>query len=140
MPLRVHIITPEKALPVDEAEHVTLPGSEGELGIRAGHAPLTTLLAQGRVDIKHSTKADTSYAVNGGVAQVLKDEVRILTPGLMEVGQIHGADLLNRLHELEATDYEDPIERAKARTEAHWIASQLKLAGKTVPSMPKLGL
>lgn len=140
MPLRVHIITPERALPVDEAEHVTLPGSEGELGIRTGHAPLTTLLTQGRVFIKHSTQADTHYAINGGVAQVLKDEVRILTPGLMEVGQIREADLLKRLHELEGADYDDPMEQAKARTEAHWIASQLKLAGKTIPGMPKLGL
>lgn len=140
MTLRVHIITPEKALPVDEAEHVTLPGSEGQLGIRTGHAPLTTLLTQGRVDIKHSTQADTHYAINGGVAQVFKDEVRILTPGLMEVGQVREADLLKRLHDLEGTDYDDPVEQAKARTEAHWIASQLKLAGKTIPGMPKLGL
>lgn len=140
MPLRVYIITPEKALPVDEAEHVTLPGSEGELGIRSGHAPITTLLVQGRVDIKHGTKADTHYAINGGVAQVLKDEVRILTPGLMEVEGIREADLVKRIQDLDSKDYDDPVELSKAKAEAHWLSSQLKLAGKTVPHSAKLGL
>jgi F0F1-type ATP synthase epsilon subunit len=84
--------------------------------------------------------ADTHYAINGGVAQVLKDEVRILTPGLMEAGLVREADLVKRLQDLDARDYDDPVELAKAKAEAHWISTQLKIAGKQVPHTTKLGL
>lgn len=140
MSLTVHIITPEKALPVDQAEHVTLPGIDGELGIRTGHAPLTTLLKPGRVDIKHGTQADTHYAINGGVAQVFKNEVRILTPGLVDPTKVREADLLKRIQDLDGKDYEDPVELAKAKAEAHWATTQLRMAGKQVPSSQKLGI
>jgi F-type H+-transporting ATPase subunit epsilon len=139
MSLTVHIITPEKALPVDVAEHVTLPGSEGELGIRTGHAPITALLKVGKVDIKHATKPASHYVINGGVAQVLKDEVRILTPGLVEVEAVSEAQLLKRLNELEAKTYEDALELSKAKAEAHWLITQLRMAGKDVPTLTKLG-
>jgi len=70
---------------------------------------------------------------------VLKDEVRILTPGPTEAGEVRESDLIKRLHDLENADYDDPMERAKARTEAHRISSQFKVAGKQVPHLEKLG-
>lgn len=140
MTLKVYIITPEKSLPVIDALHVTLPGTEGELGIRTGHAPLTTLLKQGRVDIMNGSKIDARYAINGGVAQVLKDEVRILTPGIIEAEHVREADLVKRIQDLDSKNYDDPVELTKAKAEAQWASAQLHLAGKQVPHSEKLGI
>ncbi len=140
MTLNVHIITPEKALPVLQADHVTVPGSEGEAGIRTGHAPYVTLLKNGRVFIKSQHRPDTVYAVRGGVAQVFKDDVRILTEAVADPGQVTEADLLKRLQKILDTTYEDPIEQIKAKAEAGWIVTQLTVAGKDVPDVSKLGL
>jgi F-type H+-transporting ATPase subunit epsilon len=140
MTLNVHIITPEKALPVLQADHVTVPGSEGEAGIRTGHAPYVTLLKNGRVFIKSQHRPDTVYAVRGGVAQVFKDEVRILTEAVSDPGLVTEADLLKRLQKILDTTYEDPLEQVKAKAEAGWIVTQLTVAGKDVPDVSKLGL
>jgi ATP synthase F1 epsilon subunit len=137
MTLTVHIITPEKALPVMEADHVTVPVSEGEAGIRTGHAPYVAQLKNGKVFIKSATRADAIFAVRGGVVQVYKDQVKILTEGVMDPNQVSEADLLKRLQDLLAATYDDPIEAVKAKAEAQWIATELKVAGKTVPDLGK---
>ena len=49
MPLTVTILTPDKAMPPQQADHVTIPGAEGEAGIRVGHAPYVSLLKNGKV-------------------------------------------------------------------------------------------
>ena len=138
MTLNVHIITPEKALPVLQADHVTVPGSEGEAGIRTGHAPYVTLLKNGRVFIKSQHRPDTIYAVRGGVAQVFKDDVRILTEAIADPGQVTEADLLKRLQKILDTTYEDPMAQLKAKADADWIVTQLTVAGKDVPDVSKL--
>jgi F-type H+-transporting ATPase subunit epsilon len=138
MPLTVHIITPEKALPVLQASHVTIPGTEGEAGIRIGHAPYVTLLRNGRVFIRSAHLPDSVYAVRGGVAQVYHDEVRILTEAIADPGMITESDLLARLRKILDSTYDDPIEQIGARAEAGWIVTQLTVAGKDVPDVSKL--
>jgi F-type H+-transporting ATPase subunit epsilon len=140
MTLTVHIITPEKALPVLEASHVTIPGTEGEAGIRTGHAPYVTLLRNGRVFIRSKHLPDSVYAVRGGVAQVYRDEVRILTEAIADPGMITESDLVARLRKILDTTFDDPIEQIGAKAEAGWIVTQLTVAGKDVPDVSKLGL
>lgn len=138
MPLTVQIITPEKALPAQDADHVTVPASEGEAGIRIGHAPYVALLKNGKVFVKSASQPDAIYAVRGGVVQVFKDQVKILTEGVADPNQVSEKDLLTRLEKLLATSYDDPIEQLKAKAEAQWIATQLTTAGKPVPDLSRL--
>jgi F-type H+-transporting ATPase subunit epsilon len=139
MTLTVHIITPEKALPPRQADHVTVPASEGDAGIRTGHAPYVAQLRNGRLFVKSATNPDESWAVRGGVVQVYKDEVKILTEGATPAAEVSEKDLLVRLEKLLAATYEDPIEKVKAKAEAQWIVSQLTVAGKTTPDIAKMG-
>ena len=50
MPLRLAIVTPVRSVVDTEADSVVAPGSEGELGILPGHAPLLVALKPGRRD------------------------------------------------------------------------------------------
>lgn len=75
--LTVSIITPERSLPAMEAEHVTLPAFDGEVGIRTGHAPFICQLGTGLLHVKKAG-SDTRYQLSAGVAQVEKNEIHIL--------------------------------------------------------------
>ena len=45
--LKLEIVTPEAKIYSEDVEMVTLPGSEGELGIYPNHVPLMTQGASG---------------------------------------------------------------------------------------------
>ena len=48
----VEIITPEKSILRSEAEEVTIPSYEGQMGILKDHIPLITFLRPGYINIK----------------------------------------------------------------------------------------
>ncbi len=137
MPLTVKILTPDKAMTPMDADHVTIPGLEGEAGIRVGHAPYVSALKNGTVFIKSVDQANVILAVRGGVAQVYENTVTILTESVMDPNQISESDLLKRLEGLLVTTFDDPIDEIKAKAEAQWIATELKVAGKQVPDLGK---
>ena len=77
MPLKLEIVTPERMAYRDEVDAVTLPGSEGELGVLPHHAPLITTLGAGELRVR---KGDTVelFAVIGGFLQVRPDRVIVM--------------------------------------------------------------
>jgi F-type H+-transporting ATPase subunit epsilon len=140
MTLTVSVITPERSLPAYQADHVTLPAFDGEVGIRTGHAPFVCLLGTGLMRVKNQTQADLVLALKGGVAQVVDNGVKVLAESVAEVERISENDLVTRLQKLNAATYDDPIELTRAKAEAQWYIAQLKMAGKAIPDVGKLGL
>ena len=63
------LVSPEKLLFSGQVEQVDLPGSEGDLGVLAGHAPIVTTLRPGILTIFEEGK-QTPVVVNGGFAEV----------------------------------------------------------------------
>ncbi len=78
---KLEILTPNGEIYSGEAVSVVLPGKEGEFGVLAGHASLTTLLEAGVVDIEKEDKSVESIVVNWGVVQVDEEKVVILVEG-----------------------------------------------------------
>jgi F-type H+-transporting ATPase subunit epsilon len=78
---KLEILTPNGEIFNDEAVSVVLPGKEGEFGVLAGHASLTTLLEAGVVDVEKEDKSVESIVIDWGVAQVSEDKVVILVEG-----------------------------------------------------------
>ena len=54
------LVSPEKLLFSGEVEQVDVPGSEGEFGVLAGHAPLVTTLRPGILSRPRSAKEPRS--------------------------------------------------------------------------------
>ncbi|HSE39300.1 MAG TPA: F0F1 ATP synthase subunit epsilon [Acidobacteriota bacterium] len=75
--IRLEIVTPERLLLSDEVDEVTIPGSEGYLGILPGHLPLLTMLGTGVLAYRKGTQK-WSFAASGGFAEVLPDRVIIM--------------------------------------------------------------
>ncbi|MEZ4388997.1 MAG: ATP synthase F1 subunit epsilon [Candidatus Krumholzibacteriia bacterium] len=105
--LKVNIVTPEKVAWEAEAVSVTLPGSEGYLGVWAHHAPLVTGLQPGVITIKLNDAGDTKImACSGGFVEISHNTVNIMTDTCEEAGQI------------DANRAKAALERAKKRLAA----------------------
>jgi len=83
--LKLEILTPNGEIYNDEALSVTLPGEEGEFGILAHHASLTTLLEAGVIDIEKEDKSVESILINWGVVQVDEEKAIVLVEGAVAI-------------------------------------------------------
>ncbi|BEV09740.1 ATP synthase F1 subunit epsilon [Asticcacaulis sp. DW145] len=75
--LHVSLVTPEKELFAGDVDQVIAPGSEGEFGVLAGHAPLMTTLTEGTVTILNGDQK-RMFQVIGGFADVNAEGITIL--------------------------------------------------------------
>ncbi len=99
MTVTCEIVTAERTVFSGDVDYVSLPASEGVVGIGGNHSPLLTVLQFGEVYVRKD--GDTAYfAVGGGFAEVMPGKVIVL------------ADSAERADEID-------LERAnKARAEA----------------------
>ena len=83
--MRVTVISPEAAMFDGEAESVTAPAFDGQVGILPRHAPFMTLLGEGSLKVRQggSTK---SFQVKGGFLQVVADRVRVVAERVVAEG------------------------------------------------------
>jgi len=77
MSILVDIVTPERQLLSTQADMVTLPGIDGQLGILGGHVPLLTTLDIGEI-VLHKGSETVFIAVGGGVVEVRPDKVTVM--------------------------------------------------------------
>jgi len=90
MPIRLEIVTPERAVLTDDVDMVIAPASEGYVGILPHHAPLLTTLGPGELRIKKGG-TETSLAVFGGFMDVRPDRVIVLTEAAEHADEIDEA-------------------------------------------------
>ena len=74
----LEIITPDKKLFEGEAKALTVPGSDGSLGVLNNHAPMIASLKKGKVKVTTDKTEVKFFEVNGGVIEVLKNKVVVL--------------------------------------------------------------
>jgi F-type H+-transporting ATPase subunit epsilon len=77
MPILLEIVTPERMVFSEEVDAVTLPGSEGELGVLPHHAPLVSTLGIGELKIRRGGEEEL-FAIAGGFLQVRPDKVVVM--------------------------------------------------------------
>lgn len=79
--LRLEIVSPDRLLLSEEVDEVTIPGSEGYLGILPGHLPLLTIIGIGILSY-HKGSQKFSFAISRGFAEVLPDRVIIMADSI----------------------------------------------------------
>ena len=88
-PFTVNIVTPEKTAYSAQAVSVTLPGTEGYLGVWADHAPLVSGLRPGVITIKLNDAGQTKLmASGGGFVEISHNTVNVMTDSCEEAGEI----------------------------------------------------
>ena len=79
MPLHFELVTPERLVRAQDVYMVVIPGSEGDMGILGGHAPVMTTIRDGDVKIYASDKGEPEIiAIKGGFAEVTERGLTIL--------------------------------------------------------------
>ncbi|WP_457747218.1 ATP synthase F1 subunit epsilon [Sulfurimonas sp.] len=96
---KLEILTPNGEIFNDDVVGVVLPGSEGEFGVLAGHASLTTLLEAGVVDVEKEDKSVESIVINWGVVQVDEEKVIILVEGAAPIRGENESEIAKALDE-----------------------------------------
>ena len=77
--LHFELVTPDRLVSSGEVYMVVVPGSEGESGIMAGHAPYMTTLKNGEIAVYKSAGAQPErISVTGGFAEVSDKGLTIL--------------------------------------------------------------
>ena len=87
MPIQCDIVTQERSVFSEEVDYVSLPGSEGMMGILPNHAPMLTDLAFGEVMVRNQGD-EQFFAIGGGYAEVQPDRVIILADSAEYAGEI----------------------------------------------------
>lgn len=99
--LKLEIVTPERKIYSEDVDMVTLPGSEGELGVYPKHVPLLTTLKPGELRIIQNGR-ETAMAIGEGFVEIKADSVSVLTDMALEAEKI------------DISAAEAAVERAKA--------------------------
>lgn len=78
--LHFELVTPERQIRSEEVFMVVVPGSEGDFGVLAGHAPYMSTLRNGDIAIYRGSMSDTPerIAVEGGFAEVSERGLTVL--------------------------------------------------------------
>ena len=88
--LKLEIVTPEARIYSEDVEMVTLPGTEGEMGIYPMHIPLMTQVASGEIIARQNGK-DHFLAIGEGFVEITGERVAILTDMAIKADDIDEA-------------------------------------------------
>jgi F-type H+-transporting ATPase subunit epsilon len=77
--LHFELVTPEKLLRAEEVHMVVVPGTEGDFGVMAGHAPYMATMRDGELAIYRNSGGEPErIAVTGGFAEVGEKGLTVL--------------------------------------------------------------
>src|ERR1043166_4100033 len=125
------LVSPEKLLFSGEVEQVDVPGSEGDFGVLAGHAPLVSTLRPGILTM-YQAGGNLRVAVDGGFAEVGPSGLTVLADMAVPVEEFDRDVLAGAIKDTEedVADAKDPAQRDKLADKLDKLkALQAVLAG-----------
>jgi F-type H+-transporting ATPase subunit epsilon len=93
------LVSPEQLLFSGEVEHVVVPGTEGEFGVLAGHAPLVAMLKPGILRVLGPNPMN--ILVTGGFAEVSPQGLTVLADRAVPLDAV---DAMTLTGEIEAAE------------------------------------
>jgi F-type H+-transporting ATPase subunit epsilon len=118
--LHFEFVSPESVLFSGDVDQVDLPGTEGDMGILAGHAPLVTTLRPGIVTIFRDGRREPVVVI-GGFAEVSPAGLTVLADKA-----VARADFDVALLASEIKDTEEDIADSKEEAERDKLARHLE--------------
>lgn len=88
MSIQCDIVTQERTVFSQQVASVSLPGTEGRMGILPNHSALLTTLDFGDVWVRHTDGEEEHFAIGGGYAEVQPDKVVILADSAEQAEEI----------------------------------------------------
>jgi F-type H+-transporting ATPase subunit epsilon len=98
--VHIELVSPDKILFSGEVDQVDVPGSEGDFGVLAGHAPLIALIRPGIMTV-HAAGQQNPLVVLGGFAEVGPDGLTVLADLATSIEDLDRAALQAQIAKME---------------------------------------
>jgi F-type H+-transporting ATPase subunit epsilon len=99
--LAFELVSPERLLMSAEADMVTVPGADGDMGVMAGHAPVITTLRPGVVEVAGASEGPNKIFVRGGFAEVTPKGLTVLAEQAIPLEDLDAEDLERAIKDAE---------------------------------------
>jgi F-type H+-transporting ATPase subunit epsilon len=111
------LVSPEKLAFSGEVDQVDIPGTEGDFGVLAGHAPVIAGIRPGILTVRTGTESQ-KLIVHGGIAEVSEKGLTVLAEVAASLEELDRAQLAETIAEIEeklkateGSDLDQAIER-----------------------------
>jgi F-type H+-transporting ATPase subunit epsilon len=114
---KFELVSPEKLLVSGDAEQVVLQGTDGDMTVFAGHAPVISTLRPGLLDVELAG-AKTRFFIKGGFTEIGPERVTVLAQKAIDVADLTGSRISHEveLAEAELAEAKDDDARHFAQT------------------------
>lgn len=128
--VQFELVSPEKLLTSAPVDMVVVPGSEGDFGVLAGHAPLVASVRPGVIEIYENDKVVARVFVAGGFAEVTESRCTVLAEEAIPVGELDAAALEQAVNDAaeDVADAKDEAERNVAEAKLDVARAKLEAA------------
>ncbi|MEO1101647.1 MAG: F0F1 ATP synthase subunit epsilon [Pseudomonadota bacterium] len=97
--LTFSLVSPARELFSGEVDHVIAPGSDGEFGVLANHAPFMSTLKNGVVRVLEGETVTMRIFVRGGFADVTPDGLTILAEEAKDLADVDASEVATELQQ-----------------------------------------
>ena len=98
---RFDLVSPEKLAFSGEVDQVDIPGTEGDFGVLAGHAPVIAGVRPGIITVMAGGRQE-KIMVLGGIAEVNEKGLTVLTEVATSLEELDRAQLAETISEMES--------------------------------------
>ena len=126
----LEIVTPQRKPFSGSVVSVSCPGEQGRFQVLHNHAPFLSTLAVGMVKVVDADGRETQFAVSGGLAQVFRNQMRLLadTAERADSIDIDRAERARQRAEERLRQHGEEIDEDRARASLLRAINRLKIA------------
>ncbi|MBA6390113.1 F0F1 ATP synthase subunit epsilon [Colwellia sp. BRX10-3] len=127
--VNLNVVSAEEELFSGSIESLQITGSEGELGIMPGHAPLLTSLKPGMARIVKQDGVEEIIYLSGGMLEVQPNNVTVLADVAIRVADLDEQKALEAKERAEKhlNDHGGDVDYAEAASELARAVAQLRV-------------
>lgn len=117
MALHFELVSPERLLFSGDVAEVDIPGTEGDMGILPGHAPVLSTLRPGVITVTKDGGQKERIFVRGGFAEVNPQGLTVLAEVAVPVAELHPDLLAQQIKDAQedVSDAQDDETRRRAQ-------------------------
>jgi F-type H+-transporting ATPase subunit epsilon len=117
MALHFELVSPERLLISGDVAEVDIPGTDGDMGILPGHAPVLSTLRPGVVTVTKEGGQKERIFVRGGFAEVNPQGLTVLAEVAIPLAELHADALAQQVRDAQedVADAQDDETRRRAQ-------------------------
>ncbi len=125
---KLTIVTPEGPIFEGQVNEVCLPGDEGEIDIKPMHTAVMEMIKPGELKIVQGS-SEKYLAVGEGFAEILQDQVNVMTEGAVDSAEIDEAEVQKAIERAEAALRDETLDDDAADEAQMLIARSVAMIG-----------